>query len=142
MKNPKAESGSFLICFDGYCLLCNAWVDFLIKRDRKNIFTFTSLQSNAGRNVLLRKGYSESELKALDSIVVVNAGKVSTRSDAVIEILVALGGLFKMARLLKLIPSSVRNLAYDTMAKKRYVWLGRRDTCRMPSPEESHKFLD
>jgi predicted DCC family thiol-disulfide oxidoreductase YuxK len=142
VNKPKAESDSFLICFDGYCLLCNAWVDFLIKRDRNNIFTFTSLQSNAGRNVLLRNGYSECKLKALDSIVVVNAGKISTRSDAVIEILVALGGLFKMARLLKLIPSSFRNLAYDTIAKKRYIWVGRRDTCRIPLPEELHKFLE
>ena len=142
MKNPKAESDSFLICFDGYCLLCNAWVDFLIKRDRKNIFTFTSLQSNAGRNVLLRKGYSECKLKALDSIVVVNAGKVSTRSDAVIEILVALGGIYKISKLLKLIPSSLRNLVYDTVAKRRYLWFGKRDICRIPSPEESHKFLE
>ncbi|MDE0745769.1 MAG: DCC1-like thiol-disulfide oxidoreductase family protein, partial [SAR202 cluster bacterium] len=95
MSNPEVESDSFLICFDGHCLLCNSWVDFLIKRDRKNVFTFTSLQSNGGRNALLRHGYSERTLEALESIVVLKADQVSIRSDAVIEILVALGGIYK-----------------------------------------------
>ena len=142
MSNPEVESDSFLICFDGHCLLCNSWVDFLIKRDRKNVFTFTSLQSNGGRNVLLSHGYSESNLESLDSIVALNAGQVSMRSDAVIEILVALGGIYKLARFLKLIPSSFRNLVYNTVAKRRYRWFGRRDICRIPSTEESQKFLE
>ena len=142
MSNPEVESDSFLICFDGYCLLCNSWVDFLIKRDRENVFTFTSLQSNGGRNILLRHGYSERTLEALGSIVVLKADQVSIRSEAVIEILVALGGIYKLARFLKLIPSSFRNLVYNTVAKRRYRWFGRRDICRIPSPEESHKFLE
>lgn len=142
MSNPEVESDSFLICFDGHCLLCNSWVDFLIKRDRKNVFTFTSLQSNGGRNALLRHGYSECTLEALESIVVLKADQVSIRSDAVIEILVALGGIYKISKLLILIPSSLRNLVYDTVAKRRYRWFGRRDICRIPSPEESHKFLE
>ena len=142
MSNPEVESDSFLICFDGHCLLCNSWVDFLIKRDRKDVFTFTSLQSNGGRNVLLSHGYSESNLESLDSIVALNAGQVSMRSDAVIEILVALGGIYKLARFLKLIPSSFRNLVYNTVAKRRYRWFGRRDICRIPSTEESQKFLE
>ena len=142
MSNPEVESDSFLICFDGHCLLCNSWVDFLIKRDRKNVFTFTSLQSNGGRNALLRHGYSERTLEALESIVVLKADQVYIRSDAVIEILVALGGIYKISKLLILIPSSLRNLVYDTVAKRRYRWFGRRDICRIPSPEESHKFLE
>ena len=142
MSNPEVESDSFLICFDGHCLLCNSWVDFLIKRDRKNVFTFTSLQSNGGRNALLKHGYSESKLEDTDSIVVLKADQISIRSDAVIEILVALGGIYKISKLLKLIPPSLRNLVYDTVAKRRYRWFGKRDICRIPSPEESHKFLE
>ena len=142
MITPEVAFDSFLICFDGHCILCNSWVDFLIKRDRKDVFTFTSLQSNGGRNVLLSHGYSESKLEALDSIVAINAGQVSMRSDAVIEILVALGGIYKISKLLKLIPPSLRNLVYDTVAKRRYRWFGRRDICRIPSTEESHKFLE
>ena len=142
MSNPEVESDSFLICFDGHCLLCNLWVDFLIKRDRKNVFTFTSIQSNGGRNALLKHGYSESKLEDTDSIVVLKADQISIRSDAAIEILVALGGIYKISELLKLIPPSLRNLVYDTVAKRRYRWFGRRDICRIPSPEESHKFLE
>ena len=142
MSNPEVESDSFLICFDGHCLLCNSWVDFLIKRDRKNVFTFTSLQSNGGRNALLKHGYSKNKLEAIDSIVVLKADQISIRSDAAIEILVALGGIYKISKLLKLIPPSLRNLVYDTVAKRRYRWFGRRDICRIPSTEESHKFLE
>ena len=142
MSNPEVESDSFLICFDGHCLLCNSWVDFLIKRDRKNVFTFTSIQSNGGRNALLKHGYSESKLEDTDSIVVLKADQISIRSDAVIEILVALGGIYKISKLLKLIPPSLRNLVYDTVAKRRYRWFGRRDICRIPSTEESQKFLE
>jgi len=142
MSTPEVAFDSFLICFDGHCNLCNSWVDFLIKRDRKDVFTFTSLQSNGGRNVLLSHGYSESNLESLDSIVALSAGQVSMRSDAVIEILVALGGIYKLARFLKLIPSSFRNLVYNTVAKRRYRWFGRRDICRIPSTEESQKFLE
>ena len=142
MSNPEVESDSFLICFDGHCLLCNLWVDFLIKRDRKNVFTFTSIQSNGGRNALLKHGYSKNKLEAIDSIVVLKADQISIRSDAAIEILVALGGIYKISKLLKLIPPSLRNLVYDTVAKRRYRWFGKRDICRIPSPEESHKFLE
>ena len=119
MSNPEVESDSFLICFDGHCLLCNLWVDFLIKRDRKNVFTFTSLQSNGGKNALLKHGYSENKLETIDSIVVLKADQISIRSDAAIEILVALGGIYKISKLLKLIPPSHLNLVYDTVTKRR-----------------------
>jgi predicted DCC family thiol-disulfide oxidoreductase YuxK len=73
---------------------------------------------------------------------VVHSGKIVIKSDAVIKILVALGGMFKAAIILKLIPSYLRNLLYDSIALRRYTWFGIRDTCRIPSSEESGKFLE
>ena len=140
--NPKLKSNGLLVCFDGLCNLCSGWIDFLIKRDVNDVFTFTSLQSAECRNVLLGKGYNESEIDSLDSIIAIHSGQVFTRSDAVIEILIALGGLFKVALLLKLTPSYLRNVVYDVIAKRRYRWFGTRDTCRVPSPTEAHKFLE
>ncbi|MDC0034970.1 DCC1-like thiol-disulfide oxidoreductase family protein [Chloroflexi bacterium] len=141
MKN-KLLSDGLLICFDGHCNLCSGWIDFLIKRDLNDAFTFTSLQSVECRNVLRDNGYSEAGIESLSSIVAIRSGHVFTRSDAVIEILIALGGLFKTAIILKLAPSYLRNLVYDGIAKRRYRWFGTRDTCRVPSPTEAHKFLD
>ena len=135
-------SDGYLVCFDGHCNLCSGWVDFLIKRDSDDVFTFTSLQSGECKNVLRCNGYDEARIESFDSIIVIHSGQVFTRSDAVIEILIALGGLFKVAILLKLTPSYLRNLAYNAIAKRRYKWFGTRDTCRIPTSTESHKFLE
>ena len=140
--NTKSTSDDLLVCFDGHCNLCNGWIDFLIKRDLNDVFTFTTLQSVECRAVLSNNGYSEERIESLNSIVAIHSGQVFTRSDAVIEILIALGGLFKMVSLLKLIPSYLRNVVYDAIAKRRYKWFGTRDTCRIPTSTESHKFLE
>lgn len=140
--NQTLMSDGFLVCFDGHCNLCNGWIDFLIKRDSNDVFTFTSLQSVECKNILLSNGHNEARIESLDSIIVIHSGQVFSRSDAVIEILIALGGLFKVAILLKLTPSYLRNHVYDVVAKRRYKWFGSRDTCRIPSSTESHKFLE
>ena len=141
MNSYQVDNG-LLVCFDGYCNLCSGWINFLIKRDHKDVFTFTSLQSAEFGNILQRSGYKKSTIGSLNSIVVFRSGQVFIRSDAVIEILFALGGLFKVAILLKLIPKYLRNAVYDSIAKRRYRWFGTRDTCRVPSPTEAHKFLE
>ncbi len=140
--NPPQLANRLLVCFDGHCNLCNGWIDFLINRDLNDVFTFTSLQSVECRNILRCSGYSESSTETLNSIIVLHSGQAFTRSDAVIEILIALGGLFRIALLLKLIPEYLRNIIYDAIAKRRYRWFGSRDTCRVPSLEEAHKFLE
>ena len=137
----EGEYPPFVICFDGHCLLCNVWVDLLIKLDRKEIFSFTTLQSAVGRDFLLANGCEELDFKSTDTIAVVKMGQMTMKSDAVIEILVALKGPFRAAIIFKLIPLAFRNLIYDWIARHRFQWFGRRDSCRVPSHSDFNKFL-
>jgi predicted DCC family thiol-disulfide oxidoreductase YuxK len=122
-----------IVFFDGVCSLCNGVVDFIMKRDKKKVFRFTSLQSE----------YSKENLKniELDTIVYISNEKIYTKSKAVLEILSTLGGLWKLSLMLKLIPSFILDIGYDLISKNRYVWFKKKDTCRIPTKEEKERFL-
>lgn len=127
-----------VILFDGVCGLCNYWVDFVLKRDRKGSFRFAALQSNAGRELL--KAHSL-PLVDLDSVVVITEGRVYERSAAVLEIARRLGFPWSIFWVAVAIPAPIRDFAYKFVAKHRYRWFGKIDTCRLPTPAERSKFL-
>lgn len=125
-----------VIFFDGYCGLCNGFVDFILKIDRCHKFHFSPLQSEFAKAHL-----PEAFTKDLKSVVYSDHGTVSTRSSAVIAILNEIGGFWKIVSVGKLLPASWRDRAYDLVAEKRYVLFGKKETCRLPSPEERSRFI-
>ena len=140
--DPNSKKPLFVICFDGYCLLCNKWVDLLIRLDKGNVFSFSPFQSDAAKTFLQDKGYVDVESEALNTVVVVNKGQLSIKSDAVIEIIYGLGGVYRTSIVLKLVPRIFRDFLYDFVANRRLRWFGRRETCRVPSESESFRFLE
>src|SRR5882724_7532911 len=128
-----------LILFDGVCHLCNASVAWAIEHDHHAIFRFAALQSSAGRAALAAAG---APAILPDSIVVIDDEGVHTRSDAVIRIASRLGFPWMLARFGRLLPRRVRDWAYDTVARNRYRWFGRRESCLVPTPELRARFLD
>ena len=135
---PAALPGeSPVIFFDGVCGLCNAWVDFVIVRDRRRLFRFAALQGETARD---RLHLSPGDL--LDSVVLADETGVYQKSDAVWRILRSLGGVWSVSGFcLRLLPRPIRNWGYDFVARRRYKWFGRKETCRMPSPGERERFL-
>ena len=127
-----------VILFDGVCGLCNRWVTFVLERDRKEVFRFAALQSDAGRALL--NEYSLPRDK-LDSVVLVAEGRVYTQSSAVLEILQRLGFPWSAAAIATVVPRGFRDAVYDFVAQNRYRWFGRTETCRMPAPSERSRFL-
>lgn len=125
-----------LVIFDGVCGLCNGWVDFVLRHDRRGVFRFTPFQSETGQRVLREHG-----LQAGDSIVLIDRDRVWRESAAILEILHRLGGLWTIASASRILPAAVRDLAYRFIAAHRYRWFGRRETCRVPSPTERARFL-
>lgn len=125
-----------VIFFDGYCGLCNGFVDFIMRVDKKNVFTFSPLQSDYAKTQLRREDYEN-----LDSVVVLIDGQAYRKAPAVFRALRELNIGWKMISLVGLLPSSILNFGYDLVAKYRYRILGKRETCRLPSPEERQKFL-
>ena len=129
--------GKSLILFDGVCNLCNGWVNFVIDRDPDGRFIFGALQSDEARDYLSLANDRE----ALDSIVLIDAEGVFVRSSAVLRISEGLNGAWPMLRTFRIVPGPLRDAIYDLIARHRYSWFGRRETCRVPTPELSTRFL-
>ncbi|KAB7705546.1 DUF393 domain-containing protein [Bacillus aerolatus] len=126
-----------IILFDGECNFCDSSVQFIIKRDPKGKFYFASLQSDTGKS-LLKKHRVPADV---DSIIVIEGDKVYSRSAAALRISRHLKGAWKLLYVLILVPSPIRNAAYDFIAKNRYNWFGKRDSCMLPSPSVRKRFI-
>ena len=131
--------GKKIILFDGFCNLCESSVQFVIKHDKKDIFRFVALQSDLGKEIIKHIGLAT---KHIDSVILYEPGiSYNYKSASAIEIAKDLGGIFHFGTLFRIIPSSLRNILYDYVAKNRYLWYGRKESCLIPSAEIISKFL-
>lgn len=126
-----------IIFFDGVCGLCNRAVDFLIRRDKNRLFRFAPLQGKTASIVL-----PSALLDQPETIVCKNGDVLYYKSNAILHILIQIGGGWKLAVLLYVIPKFIRDLCYDMVAHNRYKVFGKKESCRLPSPEEREVFLD
>ncbi len=124
--------------FDGVCNLCNGSVLFVIDRDPAGHFQFAPLQSDPGRQLLQRHGYAGADLS---SIVLVDGGRLYTRSTAALRIARRLTWPWRLLHALIVVPRPVRDAVYGLIARNRYRWFGREEACRIPTPELRHRFL-
>ena len=132
------EQDSPIILFDGVCNLCNASVNFVIDRDPRGIFRFAALQSEVARPMLEKQGLTD---EALDSIVLLEKDKIYRRSTAALRIAKRLKGVWPLLYLFIVVPPPLRNAVYDWIARNRYRWFGKSETCRVPTPELQERFL-
>ncbi len=127
-----------ILLFDGHCSLCNGAVDFVLKRDTKKKLLLASIQGTAGQKVLKKHELPPSYL---DTLVLVEEGKVYLGSTAALRVARLLGGGWPLFYGLIIIPKGVRDRIYQWISHNRYHWFGRRDTCRIPTASESAHFL-
>ncbi|MEO9513727.1 MAG: thiol-disulfide oxidoreductase DCC family protein [Flavobacteriaceae bacterium] len=129
-----------IILFDGVCNLCNGAVQFIIKRDTKDMFRYAALQSDMGRQLTVERAIDTSKV---DSIILIEPGVAYfTKSDAALEIGKSFGGLWKVLSVFSWIPKSIGDAIYDLIARNRYKWFGKKDQCMIPTPELKAKFLE
>ncbi|MCH7638529.1 MAG: DUF393 domain-containing protein [Bacteroidetes bacterium] len=136
MKDGGSEHP--IILFDGVCNLCNHAVDFVIDRDPELVFRFASLQSHLGERLLT--GF-EIDTNETDSLVLIEEGRAYVCSTAALRIVRRLGKLWPAVYGLIVVPRPLRDAVYKAIARRRYRWFGRRETCRLPTPEEQARFL-
>ncbi len=127
-----------IILFDGVCNFCNASINFLMDLDKNNALVFCPLQSDIGQKLLKE---FDLPLSDFDTFVFISNKNVSVKSSAVINILIALGGLWKVMAVFKVLPAFLRDPIYSFIAKHRYKIMGKQEACRLPSPEERAKFI-
>lgn len=128
-----------IVLFDGECNFCDASVQFIIKRDPKGIFSFASLQSDVGQQLV--KEYHVPE--KIDSLVLIDAENHTfyIKSSAALHICKNLSGLWKTFYIFKGVPRLIRDQVYDFIARNRIKWFGKKDQCTLPSPEIRKRFL-
>lgn len=128
-----------IILFDGVCNLCNTSVQFVLKRDTKATFKFASLQSNAGQKLLAD---FKLPLDEFNSFIYIDDGKLYTRSSAALRVAKELNFPWKLMFGFIVVPPFIRNFVYDIIAKNRYKWFGKRESCMIPTAELKQRFLE
>lgn len=128
-----------VLLFDGVCNLCNNSVNFILDRDKKERFFFASLQSDYADHMLSEFG---EDAQKLDSVVLIYQGKIYRKSRAVLRAAKLIGrGWQLLYFIFIIIPPFIANPVYDFIARNRYRWFGKRDSCRMPTPDIKARFL-
>jgi predicted DCC family thiol-disulfide oxidoreductase YuxK len=127
-----------IILFDGVCNFCDSSVQFIIKRDPNGNYQFASLQGETGRLLLKEFDLEEN----LDSIVYIEGDRFYKKSAAALRICKNLEGVWRLFVIFKIIPTPIRDFFYDIVAKNRYKWFGKKDSCMIPSPEIRNRFLE
>ena len=127
-----------VVVFDGTCVLCSSWVTFLLRNAEHGRFRFSTTQSAAGRALLEAHGVDADNPS---TFLFLEDGRAYTESDAVIRMLRALGGAWRVAALGKVLPRRIRDAVYRWVASNRYRWFGRRQHCFFPSAADRDLFL-
>lgn len=125
-----------IILFDGECNFCNASIQFVLNHEKKSELYFSSLQSNTGKEIQEHFGITNSE-----SVILIENNKLYIKSTAALRITKYLKGGFPILYIFIIIPPFIRNVIYDYIAKKRYKWFGKTDTCMIPNDQIKHRFI-
>ena len=131
------EQGAIVV-FDGVCALCSGWVDFLLRHDHRRQFRFAAMQGESGRRLLAGHGLDPDDPL---SFLLLDADGARTDSDAIVAVLVRLGGAWRVAGALRVLPRRVRDALYRRLARNRYRWFGKKDACYLPPAAERNRFL-
>lgn len=133
------EKSNPVILFDGVCNLCSASVQFVIERDPNAYFSFASLQSDFGVNMQKKFGL---EIKdEPDSILLIEDGKMYQKSTAALKIASKLKGFWFLTGVFWIFPAFLRDILYNWIAKNRYKWYGKQESCWIPTPALKQRFI-
>ena len=134
----QSETIYKIILFDGVCNLCNGAVTYIIKRDKKNVFKFAALQSEIGKELVSKFKIDTSKV---DSIILIDGEKHYEKSSAALHIAKHLSGAYPLLFGFIIMPGFIRDSFYDYIAKNRYKWFGKKESCMIPTLELKSKFL-
>jgi len=129
-----------VIVFDGVCVLCSRWVDFILRHDRAGRFRLAAMQGQQGRALLIAHGLSPDDPV---SFLLVEGEQGYSDTDAIARVLQQLGGRWRWAAaVLRTVPRGLRDPLYRWVARNRYRVFGRREQCRLPEAEQAWRFID
>ena len=139
MEEPATKTPqNGVILFDGVCNFCNSSINFVMDRDPSGFFKFGALESEEGIALLKKAGYQS---EYLDSVLLLQDGHVYRDSEAALRITRKMTGLWPLMFGFIIVPRVIRDAVYNWIARNRYRWFGKMDSCRMPTPEIRSRFI-
>jgi predicted DCC family thiol-disulfide oxidoreductase YuxK len=135
---PLWQANKRLVLFDGVCNFCNGSVNFIIRHDKQKRYLFVPLQEPLGKKLLTAYQLPEDYL---DSLILLSNDRAYSHSTAALRIGEGLGGWWKGLRLLRMIPAFLRDAVYKIIARNRYRWFGKKESCMLPSADVRERFL-
>ncbi|MBI2771723.1 MAG: thiol-disulfide oxidoreductase DCC family protein [Burkholderiales bacterium] len=127
-----------IVVFDAQCLLCDGWVKFLLRHDRRQVLRYAPIQGETGQALPGKAGL---RVEGLETLLLVDGDRVWQHTGTILRVLHALGWPWKLAWVAWLVPAPLRDSLYRWLARNRYRWFGRSDTCLMPQESFRHRFL-
>lgn len=127
-----------IILFDGVCNLCNGSVVFIIKRDKKDVFRFAAIQSDEGQELIQKQKIDTTKV---DSIILIDGKRYFSKSTAALKIARHLCGGYPLLYGFMILPRFFRNWVYDIIARNRYKWFGKKESCMIPTADLKAKFI-
>ncbi len=137
LKPKKIEGKEPILFFDGVCGLCNGFIDFLFAEDQGQVYKVAALQGETAKEKL-----NPSRIDDLNTLVVLEGDKELQKSEAVLSILYHIGGIWRLLSYSRILPLGLRDFVYDQVASNRYSFFGKKETCRLPTPDERSRFMN
>ena len=135
---PRFADDKPLIVFDGHCVLCSGWANFVIKHDRRRVYRLLAAQTPVGQALYTHYGLGGDDYQ---SNLLIQSGQVFIKSEGSIRMAEGLGWPWRIAAALRVLPLAWRDWLYDGVARNRLRWFGRQDQCYLPAAEDADRFV-
>jgi predicted DCC family thiol-disulfide oxidoreductase YuxK len=136
----KLYNNKKIVLFDGVCNFCNSSILKIIKNDKKDVFLFASLQSEIGKQLT---NHFKIDTNKIDSIILIESEtNFYIKSTAALKIINHFDGLWNLFKISWILPTSFRDLFYNYIAKNRYKWFGKKESCMIPTQRIKSKFIE
>ncbi len=135
---PPFADDKPVIIFDGYCALCSGWASFVLRHDRAGKYRLLAAQSPLGRALYIHYGLNPDDY---ETNILVADGIAWFKSEGSIRMAEGLGFPWRLAAAFRVLPLALRDMLYETVARNRLKWFGKRATCYLPDAKFADRFL-
>jgi predicted DCC family thiol-disulfide oxidoreductase YuxK len=127
-----------IVFYDGVCGLCNRFVKWVARWDDRGLVKFAPIQGQTAQDIpeIQQMGKPEEW-----SIYFAEGSQLYKKSEAVLRICLVIPLFADFAKVLLAIPSSVRDLVYEAIARKRYLIFGKAAACELPTKDMQSRVL-
>jgi predicted DCC family thiol-disulfide oxidoreductase YuxK len=143
VSSLKENSNKSIIFFDGYCNLCNGFINYCLDHDTNEIFFYAALDSKAAQNIIPEELIANYRKNPLEGTVFLwENERLYSRSEAAFRVFSRLNTIFRFLSIFRFLPKFITDSIYKLIARNRYKMFGKSESCRMPSLEIKSRFLD